>query len=234
MTARPSVLALDRSSRAAHGSPEDSLTRAAWQPLLFGAPNRADLADCVPTWPCRKVRVRVHRNHGFEPVATAMPAYAAWNGLAYDFAIGGYDDSLSFDLAADADVEVVWVDTDRLQGLGSEVIPWLVSRFQSLRARTSNPILALVWPLEHTGRVALEQAGIPALHVPDLAALAGTIGSGWLDRRAEALSGTRLSNRACLAVARELACSLAAGLRLPADEGGCGGSRRDVVRGRAG
>ncbi|MEP7063566.1 MAG: HAD-IIIC family phosphatase [Betaproteobacteria bacterium] len=181
--------------------------RAEWQPRLFGIPDRAALAECVADWPVRDIRVRVHRNHGFEPVASAAAPYAAWNSLAIQWSIGMYDDSLSGELHGDADVDVVWLDTARLTGLADgEMAPWLVSRLRQMREQTANPIVVLAWPLAADARESLERAPLTAIHFPDLDAMANALGPRWLDMRAESISGTRLSNRACLLVAGELAC----------------------------
>jgi len=175
--------------------------------VLFGAPNRADLAACVPAWPLRALRVRVHRNHGFEAVSSATRAYAAWNGLDFEWLIGGYDDSLSFDVASDADIEIVWLDTTRLQGLAEVgIVDWLIGRLRTLRSQTVRPILVLAWPLSDSDRTRLDEAMIPDTHVAAVSTLAAALGERWIDARAAALSGTRLGNHACLMIARELAC----------------------------
>jgi FkbH-like protein len=184
--------------------------------VLFQAPNRADLAACVPAWPLRSIRVRVHRNHGFEAVSSATRAYAAWNGLDFEWLIGGYDDSLSFDFASEADIEIVWLDTMRLQGLEEEgVADWLIGRLRALRSQTMHPILVLAWPLSDSDRNRLDEATIPGTHMANVAPLAAALGDRWIDARASALSGTRLGNHACLAIARELACRWLPALALP-------------------
>jgi FkbH-like protein len=193
-----------------------ALSRAEWQPVLFGAPNRADLAACVPAWPLRALRVRVHRNHGFEAVSSATRAYAAWNGLDFEWLIGGYDDSLSFDVASDADIEIVWLDTTRLQGLAEVgIVDWLIGRLRALRSQTVRPILVLAWPLSDSDRTRLDEAMIPDTHVAAVSTLAAALGERWIDARAAALSGTRLGNHACLMIARELACCWVPALTLP-------------------
>ena len=121
--------------------------RAEWQQTLFGAENRAELASCVPAWPLEAIRIRVHRNHAFEPVASATRAYAAWNGLDFVFTMSGYDDSLSFD-CNEADVDVVWFDSRRITTQPVEGrTAWLAGRLATLRAATTNPILVMAWPL---------------------------------------------------------------------------------------
>jgi FkbH-like protein len=194
-----------------------ALLRAEWQPLLFDVlPNRAELAVWVDDASNRTVRVRVHGNHGFEPVSSAMRAYAGWNGFAVDCAHPGYDDTLTFDLSKAADIDVVWFDTDRVRSSGkANVGDWLVERLRALRKQTSNAIVTLAWPLSGTERNAVVQAQIPGSHVADLAPLAAQLGERWLDLRASALTGTRLGNQACLRIARELACCWLPAAALP-------------------
>lgn len=193
-----------------------ALVRAEWQPALFGSPNRAQLLDCVPGWTCQPLRLRVHGNHGFAAVASALPAYAAWNGLAIVVAAGGYDDSLSFELEGEADIELVWLDAARHIGLDVRELPsWLVSRLRALRGATANAILCLVLPPSDHTTMAIREAAIPGVHVGDLSPLASEIGSAWLDPRSARLAGTILSNRACLLVARALACRWLPACALP-------------------
>ena len=184
-----------------------TLMRAEWQSVLFGTPNRADLAGCTRPSGLRRVRVRVHRNHGFEAVSSAAIAYAGWNGLEYEWLIGGYDDSLTFAADGASDVDIVWLDTDRirhvaLDGVGAR----LGGRLRALRAQTDAPILVLAWPLAGIDPERVTELQIPGLHVADLAPIAESLGECWLDIRTASISGTRLSNQACMRVARELAC----------------------------
>ena len=191
-----------------------AVTRADWQASLFGPLSRARLARCTPAWPLRSISVRVHRNHGFEPVSTACAPFAAWNGLDLVWTIGAYDDSLVFDVAGDADVEIVWFDTARVRDahVGTS---WLADRLSALRARTDQPILVLAWPLSDAQRSAIEQVALPGVTVVDLDPLAEALGSDWLDERGVRLAGTRLSNRACLHVARAVACQWLPAVALP-------------------
>ena len=192
-----------------------ALRRAEWQPILFGAPNRADLAGCVADWPLSAMRIRVHRNHGFEAVSSATRAYGAWNGLDFEWRIGGYDDSLTFAVDEEAAVDVIWYDTTRLRCASDEAGEWLGERMRALRAQTTNPIVLLAWPLPALVRARLLDDRTPGLYVPDLSPLAETLGRQWIDARAQSISGTRLGNRACLHIARELACCWIPAAALP-------------------
>ena len=193
-----------------------ALLRAEWQPRLFNEPNRADLAAWIDEAGGPALRIRVHGNHGFAAVASAMRAYAGWNGFVLDCAQTGYDETLSLDLSEAADVELVWFDTDRIRASAdTNVGEWLAKRLRALRSRTTNPIVTLAWPLSKAERDVLERAMIPGSYVADLAPLAEELGDRWLDPRVEALSGTRLGNPACMHIARELACCWLPAAALP-------------------
>jgi FkbH-like protein len=194
-------------------SAASALTRAEWQTSLFGPLSRANLARCAPDWPLHLIRVRVHRNHGFEPVSSACAPFAAWNGLAFAWTLGAYDDSLSFEMTGDADVEVVWFDMTRVEK--SIDASWLADRLGALRASTDHPILALAWPLSASERAGIAKAQIPGLACVDLDPIAAALPTQWLDERALRLSGTRLSNKACLQIARALACQWLPAVTLP-------------------
>ncbi len=187
-----------------------AIARAEWQPLLFDRLHRAELSALRAPWPSRKVRARVHRNHAFEPVASATPPFAAWNGLTVDWVIGPYDDTFTFDWTEGAfDAEILWIDAARLDGLAGDDVwaAWLIDRVGALRAQTSAPILILAWPLSPAVRARVGAAGIHAMYLADLETIAHRLNEHWTDARTADLSGTRLSNRSCLEVARELACS---------------------------
>ena len=186
---------------------EDALIRAEWQPALFGPLNRARLASWSMEGSSASFRVRVHRNHAIEPVISAVVPFASWNGLTFAWDIGPYDDSLTFAGSGVADVELIWLDRDRLLNLSDDdFVAWLAARLHALRDRTTRPIIVCAWPLPPAVRQALDRAKPSATDIVDIDALAETLGSNWLDIRAASISGTRFSNQACLHVARELAC----------------------------
>jgi len=192
---------------AARARFEAAMIRAEWQPRLFGPVSRAELLKLTPAWPCRGARVRVHRNHGFDAVASAVAYYAGWNGMQFDFVAHGYDDSLSYSYAGDTDLDLIFLDTSRIHSLaGAELGSWLLARIEALRSRTMGPILVLAWPLPEAARTALDVARIPGVQAPDLEAIARAMGDGWTSTRTEALTGSRLSNAACLRLGLELGC----------------------------
>jgi len=183
-----------------------ALERAELQQTLFGVPNRADLATWITRDGGTTIRVRVHRNHGFEAVSSATAPYAAWNGLAFEWSLGSYDDSLAFEQQRDSDVELIWLDSDPLKMVAGELGSWLVSRLRALRGTTPNPIVVAIWPFAAADRETVRGAAIPGTFNVDLEPFAAKLGARWLDPRTQSISGTRLSNRACLELARGFAC----------------------------
>ena len=183
-----------------------ALERAELQQTLFGVPNRADLATWITRDGGTTIRVRVHRNHGFEAVSSATAPYAAWNGLAFEWSLGSYDDSLAFEQQRDADVELIWLDSDPLKMVAGELGSWLASRLRALRGTTPNPIVVAIWPFAAVDRETVRGAAIPGTFNVDLEPFAAKLGARWLDPRTQSISGTRLSNRACLELARGFAC----------------------------
>ena len=157
---------------------EAALRKAEWQPVLFASrPLRSRLLTLRAAWPCNPLVIRVHRNHAFELVASAMQPYLAYAGWGGDFRHGDYDDSLSFggvSAGSSVDAEVVWLDFERYgrrddpAGLAN----WLAGRLRSLRTLSPAPILVSGWcggDLERSFNAALAESlsGLPGVRLGD-------------------------------------------------------------------
>jgi FkbH-like protein len=202
---------------------EAGLRRAEWQAVIFGPrPTRRELLSLSPTWPTRAVRLRVHRNHAFEPVVSVLTPYLAFAGLAADVAYSDYDDSLTFATSGDADVEIVWLDFGRYAAMsGDELAAWVVGRLAALRALSPAPIL-LPDAADDTdvarafnAEVRERAAAVPGVYVCDQAAIRAELGAAYFDDRAATAVGTRLSNAACVRTARAVGASWVPGALLP-------------------
>ena len=125
-----------------HLSNDDVLLKYAWQSLLFvGQPKRHELVALKCSWALQPVRVRVHRNHGFEHVATVAEKWVNWWGRSMLIKVGNYDDTLSFDSIDDteSDLDLLWLDMARYTNLDTE--DWLIERINALREITRTPML---------------------------------------------------------------------------------------------
>ena len=197
--------------RMPSGPSEAALDRAARQPVLFAAlPKRSDLLRLGAQESAAVVTMHVHRNHSFEHVASAMAPFAGFAGLDVRLEYGDYDDSLAMDDAPDADVELVWLDWSRYgtSRTPADLAEWLRSRVMTRRPLTESPILVAGAPAADPAGVGLTAelekalASVPAVHVCDLASIGRQLGDRLFDTRAARLSGTPLSDAACVLAAR--------------------------------
>lgn len=186
-----------------------ALSRAEWQSVVFGLePSRLDLLALKPSWPLRSLRVVVYRNSGVELFTPLLSRFLAYAGYDADFSIGPYDDSLSFEAASQADLDLVWLDPERYRLRDGDFVEWLLGRFRFRRSIVDRPILLAALPgvLDSAVQAALdaaisELAGVVTL---PLAELQARLGEAFYDRDAARFTGSPLSNRAAIEIARAL------------------------------
>jgi FkbH-like protein len=195
------------------GGLDPRLERLAWQPVLFAEqPRRWELMKLPVGRGSRTLRLRIHRNHGFESTAGVMAPFLAGGNWQAEFIYSDYDDSLNFRLGGGADAEVIWLDYSRYSTRtgAAEFAAWLRARMLALRQHTDRPIILVNWPEHPVYRHAVEQAlanpAVSGLVVGSLEAIMSRLGERFLDERMMALSGSRLSDAAAVLIARELAC----------------------------
>lgn len=165
-------------------------------PVLF-APElkRLDLLQLPKNEKAKKIRIAIFRNHSFEMVAAVLNKFLNYSDFEAEFVYSDYDDSLNFQ-NTEGDLNIIWVDTDRYKT--NKLEDFLKERAATLRAQTTAPLLIL-----HIGRP------LPALnnsttdcfsfHLNDPLL---DLGDAGYDLAKEPFSGTRLSNKACLVLAR--------------------------------
>lgn len=203
-------------------SDPSALDRAAWQPTLF--------AERLNRFALLKLRaapygdapvLMVLRNHAFEPVASALPAFLRFADVRMSLRLGEYDDSL---LIPDepAAAHLIWLDFTRYTKLSdAELEAWLLGRLTALRAVSPGPIIVANAP-EGDDRAARLNAALtgwaeatPGAVVLGLDKLAEREGPGFFDKARAQAAGTRLSDAAALEIARRLGLELLAGLFAP-------------------
>lgn len=163
----------------------------------------------------RRLRVNVWRNHAIEPILALAEPYFAWAGLAPQFHLGDYDDSLQFRGHQGADLELLWLDADRY-GDADEWLAWLAQRLQVLRTLSHAPIVLATWPAA-AGAARLQALvdTLPGVRCADLQAFADEQGVKLLDPRTAKTSGTPLAGALHARLARKLACHWLAACVLP-------------------
>ncbi|MDB4915505.1 MAG: subfamily HAD-superfamily phosphatase [Gemmatimonadetes bacterium] len=203
-------------------SVDGTLARGAWQPVLFAErPSRLELMKLHAEWELTPLTIRIHRNHSFEHVASATCSWFAWWGRDAQFVYSDYDDSLSFSFPEEeqASIELVWLDAKRYEGrfTTEAFASWIHDRCVALRLRTSAPIIvAIIGTSDETSAILAQcTRSVPGLRMAHLSQLAEMLGARFFDERASKFSGTRLSDAACLLIARELSCRWVPALLMP-------------------
>ncbi len=188
----------------------------------------------------RILRANVYRNHAFEPILSIIDPFLHYAGLSARFSLSSYDDTLSFEGFKEGDLELVWVDLDNYHTEG--VLPYLLERIGSLRRLSKAPILVILLEIcKHkitsrdwegfkeqctilgdvqvfcVGELLREQMrGIKGLQreaqkIQECQTLESTL----LDDVKIQITGTRLSNLACVSLAQILGLSLIPSCVLP-------------------
>lgn len=171
---------------------------------------RLDLLRQAPDPGAAAIRVAVYRNHAFETVASVLDPFLAFSGLRAGFEVGGYDDAFGFQNVFEADLNLMWVDAARYRAI--DLGEWLGERAAALRAESPAPILLLV----AGGTDWRGTRGIPDLWDFAVETLVPPGRGAIYDPAREAATGTRLSGRACLEVARALGLRLIPAVLRPA------------------
>jgi FkbH-like protein len=173
---------------------------------------RADLLRLTEPPNLSPVNLQVHRNYAFELVGSVLAPFLWLSGLNSNITYSDYDDSLSFAQIDPAAIQIISLDFERYgeTAVTAPFCDWFDGRLKSLREVTERPIVVSNWPSE--GRqaegfnLALEKTAgsLPSVFVWDTVAIFQNMSGRFFDDRAALAKGTRLSNSACIEMARSL------------------------------
>lgn len=162
---------------------------------LYNHLRRLDLLN-VPSGN-RNIKIAVYRNHSFEIISSVLNAFLSESDYQASFVYSDYDDSLNFQFK-EADIQLIWIDTNRYKS--NDLEEFLKERAEVLRSQTKSPIL-----IAYTGDVELNICNLTtdcfALYVPKYINI---FEAEAYDLAKEPFSGTRLSSKSCLEIARIL------------------------------
>jgi FkbH-like protein len=173
---------------------------------------RADLLRLTEPRNLTPLHLQLQRNYAFELVGSVLAPFLWLSGLKSNIAYGDYDDSLSFAQIDPAAIQIISLDFERYGGTtGSATFRcWFAGRLEALRGMTDRPIVVSNWPSEELYaeefNFDLEKTAsdLPSVFVWDIAAIFRNMNGEFFDERAAAITGTRLSNSACIEMARGL------------------------------
>lgn len=174
-------------------------------------PKRADLLRLIEPTDLSPVHLQVHRNYTFELIGNILAPFLWLAGLKPIIEYSAYDDSLSFERVAAA-VQIISLDFERYgeQASANELSGWFASRLESLRGKTESQIVVSDWPSEKRKaqqfNLELEKTAerLPSVFVWNISEIFGNMRLEFFDERAARAKGTRLSDSACIELARSL------------------------------
>ena len=173
---------------------------------------RADLLRLPEPPNLSPIRLQIHRNYAFELVGSVLGPFLWLSGLKSSIAYGDYDDSLSFARIDPVAIQPISLDFERYgETAGSASFrEWFAGRLMSLRGITDRPIVAANWAseerraLEFNRELKRSADELPSVFVWDIVEILRNLDGRFFDERAAAAKGTRLSNSACIEMARSL------------------------------
>lgn len=178
------------------------------QKFLFEKePSRKELVTYVPSKENRLYRIQVYRNHSFELVEHTISAYLDYARMRAEFFYSDYDDSLSFfHIDPSSDMLILWLDMgrykiDNLQEFMNERLTVLLSIY-------AKPILVIPFGEDLVYRNT-------NVVFYDFDPVKEKLGNCCLDERLEKISGTRLSAKACMMIAKDIGLNYIPALMQP-------------------
>jgi FkbH-like protein len=159
-----------------------------------------------------QIHLQIHRNYAFELVGNVLPPFLWAAGLKPIVDYGAYDDSLSFTQLNSLAVQVIALDFERYgeYARSADFHGWAANRLDALRSKTVAPIVLSDWPSDddHARRFNLEMENaadqMPSVFIWKVSAIFEQMRTAFFDERATRAKGTRLSDRACVELARNL------------------------------
>lgn len=156
------------------------------------------------------IRVNIWRNHAFEPIASLTRPYFDYGCWQVQFKYSSYDDSLMFEGHADADVELLWLDSERYSSNNcfETWLDWLQNRLKVLRSITKVPIIIATWVNTDLNRRMIQDIvdTLPAVYFADVGKVCEEIDVPLIDRRTAVIAGTSIAAAVQPILARKIAC----------------------------
>jgi FkbH-like protein len=164
-------------------------------------------------------KVNVWQNHSFESIQLLCKPFMDYCDYKIEFNISAYDDTLAFQDIMPADIELVWIDNTRYipRMLIPEWLIWIETRIRDLRKKSKSPIVVATWfeDVESTKYFENLLTTMSDVYFANLASLCGSEDIPLIDYRTLALTGTSLSNRAQMLIAKNIVCRWIPGLNSP-------------------
>ncbi len=155
-------------------------------------------------------KIFVRRNHSFEMTGNVLNAFLNYSDIEAYIEYSSYDDSLTCNDLIEADLHILWLDLNRYNE--NLLNKFIAEKVEELRNKISSPIL-----LAYIGSEIEEKYFTTKdLTIVNINQVINSLGNKAFDTSKEDLSGTRLSNKACLYIAQYLGLKIIPSILKPA------------------
>lgn len=198
--------------------------------LFSPTPKRSDILSLSKTLDfahTQHFRFNIHRNHAFEPIQSVITPFLHYANIRAEYIYSDYDDSLNF-ANSGADLEIIFLDLHRYKLQGENLESFLLDRALALRALSNAPILLLTLDSKNTNMQYLESTHLNPKNLAQNNIFTLSLNALYaqyckltqsskpiLDEIKESITGTKLSNTACLALAQILGLRYIPSILLP-------------------
>ena len=173
---------------------------------------RADLLRLVQPLGLVTVSLQVHRNYAFELIGSVLAPFLWLSGYKPSITYSDYDDSLAFARIDPAAIQMISLDFERYAETRGPASfrDWFAGRLKSLRGATERPIVVSNWPSKERRaeefNLELQETAdmLASVFVWDIDGIFRSLNGSFFDERAARATGSRLSNSACIEMARNL------------------------------
>ena len=162
--------------------------------------SRLELLNYIPQKSNKNITISVYRNHSFEMVEHTINAFLDFANISAKFEYSDYDDSLSFiNLNKNSDLLILWLDISRYTT--GNIESFIQNRLEYLSKIYKNNIIFV--PFESDIKVNASN-----IITYDLSKIKDYLGEKYLDERLEKFSGTKLSPKASMLIAKDLGLNI--------------------------
>lgn len=160
----------------------------------------------------KKCKINIHRNHAFEAIISIINPFLQKSGIFGEFNLSSYDESFLFAFMQEevwqkADLEIVWIDFNHYKN--TAILPYLLERLKALRHLSLAPILVIALDINtninedsEDLKAFLDISDCEIVFISHL--LSGFNKSDLIDEVKSKITGSRLSNFACVKLAQLL------------------------------
>ncbi len=175
------------------------------QKFIFSENNRVNLINFENTIK-KEYKIFIYRNHSFEVVESVIQPYLFYSKINVEFVYSNYDDSFSFnEIDYKSDMLIFWVDLNRY---GKNAENFILQRLEVLQKQYYKPVLLV-------STISSELFKNKRFYYCSLEDIKDNLGNNFFDKRLEKFTGTSLSDKACIEIAKKLGLSYIPALLKP-------------------